>query len=66
MPIANTQELFLHELAEVYNAEHSFLLGQQAMFQGASDDNLKSAIENHIEQTREHARNVEQVFGELG
>jgi ferritin-like metal-binding protein YciE len=66
MPIADTQGLFLHELAEVYDAEHTFLLGQQAMVQGASDADLKGAIENHIEQTREHISNVEQVFENFG
>jgi ferritin-like metal-binding protein YciE len=35
VPIADTQELFLHELAEIYDAEHTFLLGQEAIGQGA-------------------------------
>ena len=35
MPIANTQELFLHELAELYDAEHMIDFGLQAMNQGA-------------------------------
>ena len=54
MPITNTQELFLHELAETYDAEHRFLEG------------LQSSIENHIYQTRQHIGNLEQVFRELG
>jgi ferritin-like metal-binding protein YciE len=44
MPIANTQELFLHELAEIYDAEHALVFGLQAMGQGASDEDLRSAI----------------------
>jgi ferritin-like metal-binding protein YciE len=28
MPIASTQDLFLHELREVYDAEHRFIEGQ--------------------------------------
>ena len=66
MPIANTQELFLHELTEIYDAEHRFLEGQQEMAQKATDEDLKSAISKHIVQTREHARNVERVFRYLG
>ncbi len=46
MPIANMQELFLHELAEIYDAEHTFLLGQEVMVQGASDEVLGGAIES--------------------
>ncbi len=66
MPIADTQELFVHELCEVYDAEHRFIEGQQEMVEHATDENLKSAIQEHLDQTREHAANVERVFAELG
>ncbi len=66
MQIANTQELFIHELADVYDAEHRFIEGQQEMVQKATDEDLKGAISQHIEQTREHAANVERVFRDLG
>jgi ferritin-like metal-binding protein YciE len=36
------------------------------MAQNATDQNLKGAIQEHLEQTRQHAVNVEQVFTELG
>ncbi len=66
MPITNARELFLHELAEIYDAEHTFVFGLEAMNQGASDENLKSATQNHLEQTRGHIQNLEQVFNQLG
>jgi ferritin-like metal-binding protein YciE len=66
MPIANTRELFLHELSELYDAEYRFLEGQREMMQNATDRDLRGAIENHIVQTEQHIRNLEQVFGELG
>src|SRR5215212_12129717 len=66
MAIANMQELFLHELAEIYDAEHTIVFGLQAMDQGASDEELRSAIQNHLEQTRGHIQNLEQVFNHLG
>ena len=66
MPIANTQELFLHELAEIYDAEHTIVFGLQAMDQGASDEDLRSAVENHLEQTRGHIQKLEQIFNQLG
>ena len=66
MPITNTQELFLHELAETYDVEHRFLEGQAAMVNRATDDELQRSIENHILQTRQHIGNLEQVFRELG
>ena len=66
MPIANTQELFLHELIEIYDAEHRLLEGQAVMVNKATDQELQRAMRNHIEQTRQHVRNLEQVFRELG
>jgi ferritin-like metal-binding protein YciE len=66
MPVASTQELLLHELCELYDAEHRFLEGQVEMVHRATDGELQSSIENHIYQTRQHIRNLEQFFRELG
>ena len=66
MPINNAQELFVHNLSEIYDAEHQFVEGQQEMAQQASDQELRSALEEHIGQTEQHARNLEQVFDHLG
>lgn len=66
MAIANTQELFVHELCEIYDAEHRFIEGQQEMAEHATDESLKNAILEHLDQTRQHAANIEQVFSELG
>jgi ferritin-like metal-binding protein YciE len=66
MSIASTQDLFLHELCEVYDAEHRFIEGQQEMVEHATDESLKGAIQEHLEQTRQHTVNVERVFAELG
>lgn len=66
MPVTNAQELFLYELADLYDAEHRFLEGQQEMVEKATDGDLRSAIEQHIGQTREHITNLERVFTEFG
>ncbi len=66
MPITNMQELTVHELCELYDAEHRFVEGQEEMVQAASDQDLQSSIQQHIEQTRGHAKNLEQVFAHLG
>jgi ferritin-like metal-binding protein YciE len=66
MTITNARELFVHELGEVYDAEHRFIVGQQEMAEHATDEELKEAIQEHLEQTRQHAANVERVFTELG
>jgi ferritin-like metal-binding protein YciE len=66
MPIADTRELLLHELRELYDAEHRFLEGQVLMVHKATDAELQRAIEDHIYLTRQHIRNLERFFGELG
>jgi ferritin-like metal-binding protein YciE len=66
MPITNPQEKFVHELCLVYDAEYQFAEGQQEMAQNATDQDLESAIREHIEQTQLHIRNLEEVFEQLG
>ena len=48
MPIANAQELFVHELGEIYDAEHRFIVGQQEMAEHATDEELKEAIQARL------------------
>ena len=66
MPTTDTQGLLLRELGDIYDAEHRFLEGQQEIVQEATDQELEKAIREHIEQTRLHIRNLEQVFEQLG
>jgi ferritin-like metal-binding protein YciE len=66
MVISNAQELFVHELGEIYDAENRLIEGQQEMVEHATDQDLKGAIQHHLEETRQHAVNVERVFAELG
>ena len=65
MPTTNAQDLFVYELRDLYDAEHKFLEGQQEMVQEATDQKLEKSIQEHIEQTRLHIRNLELVFERL-
>jgi ferritin-like metal-binding protein YciE len=65
MAIGSAQELFVHELGEIYDAENRLIEGQQEMVEHATDQDLESAIQQHLEQTRQHAVNVERVFSDL-
>lgn len=65
MPIANVRELFARELCELYDAEYRLLDEQAVMVNKATDQELQKVITNHIYQTRQHIRNLEQVFREL-
>jgi ferritin-like metal-binding protein YciE len=66
MPITNPREKFVHELADVYDAEHQFLAAMQKMHDNASDEKLKVMLEEHMAETREQIEKVEQVFSSIG
>lgn len=66
MPIKTTQEKFLHELGDIYDAEHRFLKGQQEMLKAATDETLKAGIEKHIAESEQQVQHLEQVFELLG
>ncbi len=66
MVISTMQDLMLDQLGDVYDAEHRFLKGQQEMVRNATDQQLKSSIQSHIEQTQHHIQNLEQIFSLMG
>jgi len=54
-------ELFLAELADVYNAEQQLIKALPKMAKTSESDELKEALESHLEETVEHARRLEEV-----
>jgi ferritin-like metal-binding protein YciE len=58
----NLTELFLAELADVYSAEQQLVKALPKVAAAASSNELKEAVEHHLEQTQEHVRRLEQVF----
>ena len=66
MAITTTQEKYLHELGDIYDAENRFLKGQREMLQAATDATLKAGIEQHIAESEQQVANLEQVFQLLG
>src|SRR3712207_5598453 len=66
MPVRNAQELFVRELDAIYDAEHRFLEGQQELADEATHEELKSTIQEHVDRTEQHIRDLERVFDLLG
>jgi ferritin-like metal-binding protein YciE len=66
MPIATMKESLVHELADLYDAEHRFLEGQQQMLAKASDPKLNKLLAKHIEETQVHIANLEDGFKTIG
>jgi ferritin-like metal-binding protein YciE len=59
-------ELFLDELADVYNAEQQLTKALPKMAKAAESDELREAFESHLEETKEHASRLEEVASKLG
>ncbi|HST03260.1 MAG TPA: DUF892 family protein, partial [Chloroflexia bacterium] len=66
MAISTMQAMLLNEIGDIYDAEHQFLEGQQKMLAAATLPKLQKMITEHIAQTEQHIRNLEQVFQLLG
>ena len=58
-------ELFLDELADVYSAEQQLTKALPKLAKAAESDELREAIEQHLEETEEHISRLEQVAESL-
>lgn len=66
MAIQRAVDKFMHELGDIYDAEHRLLEGQRLMSREASDPTLKKLIDTHIAETQTHIQNLEKVFQLMG
>lgn len=59
------KDLFLNELADVYDAERRIVKALPKMAKAATCDKLKGAIQSHLVETEGHVKKLEQVFQSL-
>ena len=60
------RELFMHELGDILYAERTLVKALPKLQEEASDPELASGFESHLEETRQHVQNVEAAFEQLG
>ena len=60
------EKFFTDSLKDIYWAEKALTKALPKMMKGATTDELKTAIEEHLAQTEEHVTRLEQVFELLG
>jgi ferritin-like metal-binding protein YciE len=61
----NFQELFVHELRDLFSAEQQLLTALPKMAQAASSADLREAFDHHLNQTRTHVTRLDRIFGQL-
>jgi ferritin-like metal-binding protein YciE len=64
--LASLDDLLVHELQDIYNAEGQILRALPKMVKAASHPDLKAAFEEHREQTEGQVRRLDQAFKLLG
>ena len=64
--MSDPRDLFLHELGDVLYAEKTLVKALPKLQEEASDEELSSGFADHLEETRQHVKNLEQAFEALG
>jgi ferritin-like metal-binding protein YciE len=66
MKLDSLRDLLLEELRDLYNAETQLLDALPKMAEAASSNELKSAFNHHLEETRQHVYRLERIFQQIG
>lgn len=66
MAMQTIEELFEHELKDIYGAEHSLLDALEQMAGESSDREIKKAYTQHRKETQGQIKRLEKVFKTLG
>jgi ferritin-like metal-binding protein YciE len=65
MKKTSLEELYVSELGDLYDAENQLLKALPKMIKASSSDKLREGFQLHLDQTREHAERLEQIFNEM-
>ena len=64
--MSDLRNTLIEELKDIYDAEKQLTKALPKLAKAAGHDELKSAFEDHLEETEDHVRRLEQVFEILG
>lgn len=59
------EDLFEHQLKDLYSAEKQLIEALPKMVKNAQDQKLKKAFEDHLEETKNHKKRLENICDEL-
>jgi ferritin-like metal-binding protein YciE len=66
MQLQSLQDVFEHEIQDLYSAEQQLVEALPKMAQAASNGALRSAFEHHLGETQDHVKRLEEIFGHVG
>lgn len=66
MKLNNLQDLLIHELKDIYNAEQQITKALPKMIKATSSTQLKSAFEEHLMVTEKQIERLDKVFEIMG
>jgi len=66
MKLESLKDLYLEQLKDLYSAETQLVEALPKMAEGATSPDLKKGFQDHLLQTHEHVRRLEQIFQDLG
>lgn len=66
MKLSTLDELFTHELKDLYDAEHRLVEALPKMAKAATDPELVKAFEKHLADTRKQVTRLKEVFAACG
>ena len=66
MQLQTLQDLFEHEISDLYSAETQLVEALPKLAQAASNDELRQAVQHHLEETRDHVRRLDEIRGQIG
>jgi ferritin-like metal-binding protein YciE len=66
MQLQSLQDLFEHEISDLYSAETQLVAALPQLAQAASNEQLRNAFEDHLEETRDHVNRLAEIRGQIG
>ena len=62
MQLETLQDLYIHELKDLYSAENQLIRALPKMAKAAKSKELAAGFQEHLEQTKEHAARIEKIL----
>lgn len=66
MPMQSPMDLFMHEMGDIYDAENRIAQMLPQLISEAQDGQVKSALQQHLQETQQQIQNLDQCFQAMG